>query len=135
MSWLERYCGPTTECTSQACPSQTHERSHDYIIDNVVHSIFSEDRSIDPYELHRHVKENHPVEVAAISELNGRMRKPPTGKAGSILSRLILVVADELGLSLSPTTEARHQGRAIYNTDCTGMSYGHCPRVSDDEYY
>ena len=135
MSWLERYCGSPSECESMACPSQTHERSHDYIIDTIVHTIFSEDRSINPYELHRHIKDNHPVEVATISDLNDHRRKPPTGKAGSVLSRLILVVAQELGLSLSPATEAKHQGRAIYNSDCTSTPYGHCPRVSDDEYY
>ena len=136
MSWLERYVGPPNEHRSIAAPVQTPEHAHQYIVDHIVHEFHKEDRGIDPYALHDHIRGRYPNEIAIIAAHNEHRRKPPTGVAGSLLSRLILAISDELGLDLSPTTSAKHEGRAVLSSSCKPGVYGrNCPKDFSTEYY
>jgi hypothetical protein len=120
-SWLERYVGNRDrnyECNSIACPTEKPEHAAEYITDKIVHEFFSEDRGIHPGELYDHVTQNYRPEIEYIALLNEHKRKRPTGHAGSSLSALILDIADELGLWLSPKTRAKHEGRSVHIPEC-----------------
>lgn len=135
-SWLDRYVGSPSHHESIATPTQPAEHAHQYIVDHIVHEFHKEDRSINPYELHDHIKHHYPNEIATIAHHNDYKRKPPTGLAGSMLSRLILHISFQLGHRLSHTTHAKHEGRSVLSSTCKPGVYGrNCPKDFSTEYY
>jgi len=136
MSWMERYTGIPTAHASAAAPVQPAAHAHEYITNHVVHEFYKENKNIDPDALHEHIMTNYPSEIATIAAHNNHQRKPPTGIAGSLLSRLVLVLHLHLGLELSHRTAAKHEGRAILSSTCKPGVYGsNCPKDFSTEYY
>jgi hypothetical protein len=135
-SWLERFVGAPNQYSSPAAPVQHPDAAHQYIVDHIVHQFHSENRTIDPYDLHDHIHQHYPSEIATIAAHNEHKRRPPTGMAGSMLSRLILHISEALGLELSPRTSAMHEGKAILSSECKPGAYGrNCPKDFSTEYY
>jgi len=133
---MERYTGAPTMYMSAAAPMQPAGEAHEYIADHIVHEFHKENREIDPYALHDHIMDNYPNEIAQIAAHNNYQRKPPTGMAGSLLSRLVLVLHLHLGIHLSPSTTAKHEGKAILSSTCKpGLYGGNCPKDFSTEYY
>jgi hypothetical protein len=124
--WIDRYCGDSRnyECDSIACPPQPPHIAREYITDLIVHEFISEDRRLHPGHLHDRIKHDYHHDIAHIARHNEHKRKRPVGNVGREFSHLILSIARDLGLHLSHHTRAKHEGKSIYNPECSRIPLG-----------
>lgn len=136
---MDRVCGSRNcGCENEACPTLGDEEAREYIINIVVHIFVSEDRRLHPHRhlIRRVLEEEHNPHIDEIVALNGRKRRPPSGRAQQELSRLILTVHVRNNLYLSPVTRAIHEGHAVYCPEVHRGSrpYRGCANTSEYSY-